>query len=317
VDYPPVLKGPEHAAFARSVLDGLTAERKYIEARWLYDAVGAKLFEAITNLDHYYVSRTETALIETHADAIADALGEGVAIVEPGSGEAVKVRPILAALGARAAAYIPVDIAAEQLAGVTAELTALYPELAVNGITADFFHPFAMDKPDNAVLFFPGSTIGNMLPENAVALLENFHASTGAKRFLIGFDLIKDRRTLIDAYDDPTGVSGAFAKNVLQRINRELGADFDLRAFDYDARFNEETSAVEMGLVARRRQSVRLAGTTISLEAGETIHTEDSRKYTLKSFEALAARAGLHPVRSWTDETMPFALMLLDHAADT
>ncbi len=312
MDFPPVLKGQAHAAFERSVLAGLTARPKAIEPRWLYDAVGAKLFEAITNLDHYYVSRTETMLIETNAGAIADALGDGVAIVEPGSGEAIKVRPILAALGSRAAAYIPVDIAAEQLESVAAALAALYPELTVTGLVADFFQPFEMDKPDNAVVFFPGSTIGNMPPERGVALLRNLRQSTGAGRFLIGFDLVKDRRVLIDAYDDPAGVTAAFAKNVLQRINRELDADFDLRAFDYEARFNEAKRAVEMRLVAREAQAVRVAGRPIAIAAGEAIHTEDSHKYTLESFADLARAADLAPMATWTDEATPFALMLLE-----
>lgn len=312
MDFPPILKGPEHAAFSRSILAGLTASPKTIEPRWLYDAVGAKLFEAITNLDHYYVSRTETALIETNAESIADALGEGVTIVEPGSGEAVKVRPILAALGDRAAAYIPIDIAAEQLEDVAGSLAALYPDLAVRSIVADFFQPFTMEKPDNAVVFFPGSTIGNMVPERAVELLSTLREATGAARFLIGFDLVKDRRTLLDAYDDPAGVTAAFAKNVLQRINRELLADFDLRAFDFDARFNEETKAIEMRLVARHAHTVEVAGRPIQFAAGETIHTEDSRKYTPESFQALAAKAGLSAVETWVDKEFPFALMLFD-----
>jgi dimethylhistidine N-methyltransferase len=306
--------GSGHDAFLRDVLDGLSGSPKHIQPRWLYDAVGAKLFEAITNLDHYYPTRTEMALVESAADDIADALGEGVTIVEPGSGEALKVRPLLAALGERAMGYVPIDIAADQLASVAAEMAGLYPDLTVSPVAADFFRPFVMPPVENAVVFFPGSTIGNMSPERGQDLLRTLRAASGAGRFLIGFDLVKDRRVLVEAYDDPAGVTAAFEMNVLQRINRELGGDFDLRRFSYEARFDEETSAVEMELVSLQEQTVTVAGRSFRFDAGERLHTETSRKYTLDAFAAFAAGAGLEAVRTWTDEKDYFALMLLDAA---
>ena len=312
---PPTIATPHEVAFARSVLAGLGSSPKSLEARWLYDAVGAKLFEAITKLDHYYLTRTEASLIEAHAGDIADALGTGVTIVEPGSGEAVKVRPILEALGKRAAGYVPIDIAADQLAEVTRELTALYPGLAVTGIAADFFRPFTMERPDNAVIFFPGSTVGNMEPDAAIAFFRRLMDATGARRFLIGFDLVKDPAVLEAAYDDPAGVTAAFEKNVLQRINRELFGTFDLSKFDYRAEFNRETASVEMRLISREAQTVEVAGNAIRFDRGETIRTEESRKYTVERFADFARGADLAPVATWTDDKGYYAVMLLETAS--
>jgi dimethylhistidine N-methyltransferase len=314
MDLPASLTGSEHEAFARDVLAGLGTNPKRIEPRWLYDAVGAKLFEAVTKLDHYYPARTEMALLEEAAADIADWLGTGVTIVEPGSGEAVKVRPLLAALGDGARGYVPIDIAADQLDAVAAEMAALYPALNVDPVAADFFRPFAMPRVENAVVFFPGSTIGNMTEDGGVDLLKTLRSASGAGRFLVGFDLVKDRKVLEDAYDDPAGVTAAFEKNLLQRINRELGGDFDLRRFGYRARFDETTSAVEMELVALEPQTVSVAGRTFTFEEGETLHTEQSRKYTLDGFAAVARRAGLREVTTWTDEREYFAIMLLEAA---
>ncbi len=311
MDYAPVLKGAEHAEFARSVLDGLTATPKTLQGRWLYDGVGAKLFEAITKLDHYYPTRTEMAILEANAGEIADALGDGVTIVEPGAGEAVKVRPLLAALGDRAAGYIPIDIADEQLHAVAGEMAALYPGLKVEGIAANFFAPFDMEKPERAVIFFPGSTVGNMSIEDGQALMRSLRKMTGADRFLIGFDLVKDRKVLLEAYDDPAGITAAFKKNILQRINRELDADFDVTKFTHEARFNEETQTVEMLLRTDEAMTVTVAGREITFEAGEAVGTSDSRKYTLESFADFARGAGLSPVKSWTDPANHFAVMLL------
>ncbi|MEM7694587.1 MAG: L-histidine N(alpha)-methyltransferase [Pseudomonadota bacterium] len=299
-------------ALYRSIVNGLSQTPKYMEPRWLYDGVGAKLFEAITKLDHYYLTRTESAILAENAPSIAGALGEGVTIVEPGSGEALKVRPLLEALGENASAYVPIDIAAEQLRAVEEEMSALYPKLKVEGVAADFFAPFAMPRVDNGVVFFPGSTIGNMRPADGVAFLTRICDKSGATRVLIGYDLVKDRPTMVEAYDDPAGITAAFKKNILQRLNRELGADFDVRAFRHTARFNEETLAIEMRLQAMGTQTVTIGAHTFTFEDGEYIHTEDSRKYTLETFAAFAAGAGLSPVRTWSDPDDYFAVTLLE-----
>ncbi|XWN31840.1 MAG: L-histidine N(alpha)-methyltransferase [Devosia sp.] len=299
-------------AFAHSVLDGLKADQKTLEPRWFYDATGARLFEAITEVDHYYLTRTELGLLRASAKDVANALGDGVAIVEPGSGEGQKVRPLLDAMGTAVSSYVPIDIAADQLQRLTAELTGLYPDLTVSPVATDFFKPFEMPPVDKAVVFFPGSTIGNMAPDGAVAFLTSMRAATGAERFLIGFDLVKDEAVLIDAYDDPVGVTAAFNKNILQRINRELGGTFDLRKFDHEAVFNRDASRIEMHLVARGAQEVTVAGRSITFDDGETIHTENSHKYTRETFAALAAKAGLTEAKTWSDRHNYFALMLLE-----
>lgn len=315
MDLPPLAVAPQHEPFARSVLAGLSTTPKTLEPRWLYDTVGAKLFEAITQLDHYYVTRTELALIESAALDIADELGTGVGLVEPGSGEALKVRPLLAALGTRAARYVPVDIARHQLEAVAAEMAALYPGLHVEPVAADFLRPFALPPIDNAVVFFPGSTIGNMAPQAAVALLRRLLDGAGARRLLVGFDLIKERKVMLEAYDDPAGVTAAFTRNILQRINRELGGTFDLSRFAYRCRFDEASSAIEMALVSQGRQSVSVAGHPVVFADGEAVRTEESRKFTVAGFAELARGAGLEAVRTWTDEREWFALMLLERTA--
>lgn len=312
MDLPKPVISSEHEPFARSVLAGLSRARKAVEPRWLYDEVGAKLFEAITKLDHYYPARTETALLEDAADDIADALGDNVAIVEPGSGEALKVRPLLGALAGRVRQYVPIDIAEAQLDSVAREMAALYPGLAVTPVAADFFQPFKTPPVDNAVVFFPGSTVGNMPPDEATQFLARLKSATGARRALIGFDLQKPWPILRDAYDDPAGVTSAFMKNVLQRMNRELGATFDLSAFGYRVRWNEEVAAVDMNLVARHAHSVSVAGQTFALGAGEEIHTEYSRKYTPERIAALTAGAGFKPVKTWTDDRAYFAVVLFE-----
>ena len=297
--------------FARSILDGLKRTPKYTEPRWLYDAVGAKLFEAICELDTYYVTRVEMSILNAHAADIADALGEGVSIVEPGSGAALKVRPILDALGPRAKAYVPIDIAAGQLAATAAELGKRYPHLTVSPVATNFFAPFTMPPVDNGVVFFPGSTIGNMPRESGAEFLNRMLDRSGATRLLIGFDLVKDKAVLELAYDDPAGVTRAFKMNVLHRINRELGADIDLRTFEFESLYNETSQAIEMYLTSKIGQSVHIAGETIAFAANERISTEDSRKYTLESFSDFAAACGLKPVQSWLDDDQYFALMLL------
>ncbi|WP_420391409.1 L-histidine N(alpha)-methyltransferase [Acuticoccus sp.] len=314
MDLPTGLQGSRHEAFARSVLMTLAQPQKSVEPRWLYDAVGAKLFEAVSQSDHYYPTRTELALLDEAAAEIADALGEGVTIVEPGSGEALKVRTLLSALGARARGYVPIDIAAEQLERVAAAVGKAYPQLVVTPVEADFFRPFTMPRVDGPVVFFPGSTIGNMSEADGRAFLRSILDSAGADRLLVGFDLLKDPDALLAAYDDPVGISAAFAKNVLQRMNRELGATFDLSRWAYRASFDAPSSSIVMELVAQEDTMVVVAGRSFAIRGGETIHTEDSRKYTAESFAGFARGAGLAPLRTWTDAEDAFAVMLLQRA---
>ena len=306
--------GTVDADFRAAVLEGLTAERKWLSPRFLYDRVGAKLFEAITLVDDYYPTRTERELIEASAAEIANALGDAVVLVEPGSGDGQKARLLLDALGPRAAAYVPIDIAADQLAAVAADTAARYPGLAVEPVAADFTGPLRLPRvadAGNVAIFFPGSTIGNMEPAEAAAFLARIRTGTGAGTLVIGVDLEKDRAILERAYDDPADVTAAFDKNLLQRINRELDGTFDLSRFRHAARYDERLKRVEMHLVSLVEQTVFVAGEPIAFAAGETIHTESSYKYSVEAFAALAARAGWRPSRTFVDARRLFALHLM------
>jgi dimethylhistidine N-methyltransferase len=302
------------AAFARDVVAGLTAERKMLRAKYFYDEEGSRLFEEITRLPEYYPTRTEIGILETNGRAIAQLIPAGGALVEFGSGSSVKIRTILRALD-KLAVYVPVDISADFLAGEAADLQRDFPNIRVLPVAADFTRPFrlptaAANRP--RVGFFPGSTIGNFEPGEA----ENFLRHAGRilgndAHFIVGVDLLKDPRVLHAAYNDAAGVTARFNLNLLARINRELGARFDLDAFDHCALFDEKRSRIEMHLVSRTRQRVSICGRKVEFEPGETIHTECSYKYTLSSFGALARRAGWTPVQSWTDERNYFSVHVL------
>lgn len=300
--------------FRACVLEGLSAERKWLSPRFLYDRVGAKLFEAITLLDDYYPTRTEMELLAASAGDIAEALGEGVVLIEPGSGDGVKGRLMLDGLGGRVATYVPIDIAAAQLAEVASAIEAAYPGLSVVPVAADFTKPIDLPpaaRGDNEALFFPGSTIGNMEPEEAVAFLARLRESTGAHSLVIGVDLEKDPAILERAYDDPAGVTAAFNMNLLQRINRELAGTFDLGRFRHMARYDEAIGRIEMHLVSTCAQTAEAAGRQFVFAEGETIHTESSYKYSVEAFRALAARAGWHADRTYVDAGHLFSLHLL------
>jgi dimethylhistidine N-methyltransferase len=302
------------AAFARDVVVGLTAPRKTLRAKYFYDEEGSRLFEEITRLPEYYPTRTELGILETNGRAIASLIPAGGALVEFGSGSSVKIRTILRALD-KLAVYVPVDISGDFIAAEAVALQHDFPRLRVLPVQADFTRPFALplaaqDRP--RVGFFPGSTIGNFEPPEAESFLRHAARILGVgAHFIVGVDLIKDADVLHAAYNDEAGVTARFNLNLLARINRELGADFDLDNFDHNAVFNEDRSRVEMHLVSRRRQRISVCGRKVQFEAGETIHTECSYKYTPSSFGALARRAGWTPVRCWTDERRYFSVHAL------
>lgn len=302
------------AAFARDVIAGLAAERKALRPKYFYDEEGSRLFEEITRVPEYYPTRTELDILEKNGAAIASLIPAGGALVEFGAGSSVKIRTVLRALD-KLAVYVPVDISAEFLAGEAAELQKDFPRLQVLPVAADFTRPFVLPKAAQArprVGFFPGSTIGNFEPHEAESFLVHAARILGpGAHFIVGVDLIKDAGVLHAAYNDAAGVTARFNLNLLSRINRELGADFDLDAFEHCAVFNDKRNRVEMHLVSRVRQRVSLCGRRFHFEAGETIHTECSYKYTLSSFGALARRAGWTPVRAWTDERDYFSVHAL------
>jgi dimethylhistidine N-methyltransferase len=302
------------SAFARDVIEGLTARPKRLSPKYFYDETGSRLFEEITALPEYYPTRCELAILSAHAADMARLLPPKTVLIEFGSGSSTKARLMLAAAPA-IAAYVPVDIAAEWLSAEADQLRRDYPRLAVLPVAADITKPFRVPQSLNGLArsgFFPGSTIGNFELHQACAFLQNAARILGEGAILIvGFDLVKDAKTLTAAYNDAAGVTARFNLNLLARINRELGADFDLTAFCHQAFYNRERQRIEMHLASRRRQQVNVCGRMIEFRAGETIHTENSYKYTVESFGALARGCGWTPVEAWTDADGYFSVQAL------
>jgi L-histidine Nalpha-methyltransferase len=290
--------------FAADVLAGLRAKPKAIAPKYFYDLAGSALFDRITQLPEYYPTRCEISILQNNAPAIASMFPPGSALIEFGSGSSRKARILLSA-AASVDAYVPVDISGDFLQQDLVQLKRDLPHLTVYPLVEDFTKPFAF-PPALACLprvgFFPGSTIGNFEPEEARGLLRHIGAMLGPGALLVvGIDLVKDDDTLFRAYNDAEGVTAKFNLNLLTRINRELGGDFDLAAFHHRAFFNRARSRIEMHLESGRRQRVHIKGVTIDFDAGETIHTENSYKYTVDSFQAVARGAGWSPVRVFTD----------------
>jgi len=291
-------------AFATAVLAGLSKRQKMLPCEFFYDARGSELFEAITALPEYYPTRTETAILTQYAPEIAAGTPPGAVLVEFGSGSSVKTEILLRALKGLSA-YVPVDVSSSALALARDRLIRRFPDLRVHGVEGDFRAGLALPvelagKP--RLGFFPGSTIGNFTPIKAARLLQVFARNLGhGARLIIGVDLLKDEGRLVSAYDDAAGVTAAFNLNLLERANRELGADFDLASFAHKAIFNRSLGRIEMHLVSRTRQSVSLLGRSFDFVPGETIHTENSHKYTVAGFHNLTGGAGWIPTRVWTD----------------
>jgi len=292
------------SSFAADVMAGLTAKPKSLPPKYFYDAAGSVLFERITQLPEYYPTRCELAILRDNAPAIASLFPQNCALIEFGAGSSKKARILLGA-AATIEAYIPVDISGDFLQQDAALLRRDFPRLAVHPVIADFTKNFAI-PPSLANLprvgFFPGSTIGNFERHEAAAFLRHAGDVLGpAAVLVIGVDLVKDVAVLCPAYNDAEGVTAKFNLNLLARINRELGADFDLSTFEHHACYNREQSRIEMHLASTKRQKVRVNGKTINFRAGETIHTENSYKYTLEAFEALARGSGWSPGKVWSD----------------
>ena len=297
--------------FLSDVLEGLSRPDKSLPCKYFYDAEGSALFDAICTLDEYYPTRTETALLHARAEEIAGLAGRGATLVELGSGSSVKVRILLDALDAPAM-YVPVDISRDHLIAAAARLAGDYPAVTVVPVAADYVRGFALPRgvaPERTMAFFPGSTIGNFRPAEAMTFLNGLGRRLGSgARLLIGVDLRKDPAVLEAAYDDARGVTAAFNMNLLARINRELDGTFDLERFAHVARYDTVRGRIEMHLRSLDDQTVRIAGHPIRFARGETIHTENSYKYSVPGFRRLAARAGWRTERSWTDERSLFSL---------
>jgi dimethylhistidine N-methyltransferase len=304
---------PQTSEFARDVIAGLSQKPKILWAKYFYDDQGSALFEHITTLPEYYPTRTELGILDERAGEIAQLIPAGAALIEFGSGSTVKARIVLRA--AAVAAYVPVDISAGFLNSEATRLKRDLPHLRILQVAADFTKPFELPAAISSrarVGFFPGSTIGNFEPSQAAKFLRHAARLLGpSAHFIVGVDLVKDEAVLNAAYNDAAGVTAAFNLNLLRRINRELGADFDLDRFCHKAFYNRAQHRIEMHLESRVAQKVLLFDRVISFEAGETIHTESSYKYTVDSFQALAADAGWSPVAVWTDPKRYFSVHAL------
>jgi len=301
-------------AFKADVLLGLAAPQKAVPARWLYDRRGSELFEEITRLPEYYPTRVETKLLDTIAPEVATEVSRGAAVVEFGSGSSAKTPLLLRAI--TPGAYVPIDISGDFLRRSAAELGRDMPSLPVLPVEADFTHPLQLPPSISSLRklgFFPGSTIGNLVPETAVNLLRSFRTTLGAgSQLLIGMDRLKDPDVLVRAYDDAAGVTAAFNCNLLHRINAELNGDVPVEAFRHRALWNEALSRVEMHLEARRALSFEVAGRRFAMSKGETMHTENSHKYGPRDARLLLRASGWTVRREWTDEADQFAILLAE-----
>jgi len=306
---------PATGGFLEDVLAGLAKPQKELPPKYFYDARGSELFEAICELPEYYLTRTETGIMRDRAADMARQLGAGCALIEFGSGSGRKTRILIEA--AAPAAYLAIDIARDQLEATAAELARDFPALKVTAICADYSRPITLPQlaaPESLrrVIYFPGSTIGNLTPAEARVFLRNARGLAGAGGgLLIGVDLKKDTALLNAAYNDTRGVTAEFNLNLLARINRELGAAFDLSAFRHFAYYNEALGRIEMHLVSTKAQSVTIGGGVFRFRLDETIHTENSYKYSIPEFQELGRGAGFTPVECWTDPERLFAVHYL------
>jgi L-histidine Nalpha-methyltransferase len=305
----------EASSFLDDVLRGLSAAPKVLPPKHFYDAEGSLLFERICALPEYYPTRTEMAIMREHVPEIVGLLGSDIELIELGSGASVKTRLLIEQ--GRPALYVPIEISDAALRVASVELATRFPWLHICAVRADFSRPLRMPKFTGVpvklkVVYFPGSTIGNFTPEDAVTLLRNVRelAGTGG-RLLIGVDLKKDRLVLEAAYDDAEGVTAEFNLNLLARINRDLGGDFQVKRFRHKAFYDEHQGRIEMHLESMYSQFANVAGQRFDFGPGETIHTENSYKYTVPEFQALARRARFEPQHVWTDARNLFSVHLM------
>lgn len=312
---PHVDDAPGRAEFRADVWSGLGADPKTLPCKYLYDERGSHLFEEICELPEYYPTRTEIGILENHVEEMADRLGERCLLLEFGSGSSRKTQLLLDRLE-DPAAYVPLDISRDHLLAAAEDLRRRYPEVPVLPVCADYTSeirlPSAAAGAPRKAMFFPGSTLGNFQPEAAREFLARIARLLGpGGRMLIGIDLKKEPEVLKRAYDDAAGVTAAFNRNILHRINRELGGTFDPETFDHRARWNEAEGRVEMHLRSDRPQTADVAGRTFRFAEGETIWTESSYKFSREGFAALARDAGYGVERVWTDDEGLFSVQML------
>ena len=299
--------------FLRDVVEGMRKAEKHLPCKYFYDQRGCELFDRICELDEYYLTRTELSIMREHAAEMSACLGPNIVLIEYGSGRGVKTRLLLGHLR-EPTAYVPVDIAQQHLQQSVNSLAEQFPTLPIYAVCEDFSRSFSLPNEVQQVtprfVYFPGSTMGNFSPKGTARLLSQIAHQCGRNGGLvIGLDLQKDKAVLEAAYDDPSGVTAQFNLNLLGRINNELGADFDLGKFRHRAIYNETAKRIEMHVVSLVRQAVHIRDHIFELHADETICTEYSYKYELRTFDDLAREAGLRRERLWTDEREYFAVV--------
>ncbi|WP_244099865.1 L-histidine N(alpha)-methyltransferase [Burkholderia ambifaria] len=304
--------------FGRDVLEGLSRPVKSLPPKYFYDAQGSALFEAICATPEYYPTRMETALLAEIAAQLASEIPDGATLVEFGSGASKKTRIILDT-ARQIRAYIPIDISPAALEQARQRIVAAYPALDVRPVAGDFTRDMVlpgMRTSDSLIGFFPGSTIGNFEPNEAIAFLRTGKKLLGNRaKLIVGVDMVKDTPTLLSAYNDAQGVTARFNLNLLTRINRELGGNFEPDAFAHSAIWNDDLNRIEMHLVSQTHQTIRVWSHDIGFRAGERIHTENSHKYTPDSFESLARSAGWVVAHSWVSAAPRFGVFLLEAEA--
>lgn len=303
---------PTVESFADAVVAGLSKPQKTVPAKFFYDARGAKLFEEICTLPEYYPTRTEMGILAHAAPAIAEASGPGCDLVEFGSGSAKKVGLLLAAM-AKPAAYVAIDISRDALLAGAETVAGAHPKVAVSAVCADYTKPMRLPDLNGGarVGFFPGSTIGNFTPEEGAGFLKSAAETLSGGLMVVGVDLKKEKRVLDAAYNDQKGVTARFNLNLLRRMNAEIGGTFDLARFRHRAFYDHSKGRIEMHLESLKPHDVKVAGRTFAFDSGETVHTENSYKYTVDEFKDFARAQGYEPLAVWTDLSMLFSVHLL------
>ena len=300
--------------FLNEVQIGLGKKNKKLNSKWFYDYQGSKLFEQITSLDEYYPTRTERKILSTYKNEIANEIGSNAIIIEPGAGDIKKIGIFLNSLN-KPKKYIPLDISEEYIKKISPNFKIKFPNIPIDPKGYDFTSsmklPFKISSSENIIIFFPGSTLGNFEKKEAVQFLKLLKSKFKAKKIIIGVDLIKDIKTLISAYDDKKGITAKFNKNILKRINTELDGDINLGLYKHIAVFNKSKKRIEMRLKSIKNNTINIRGSKFVIKKNEEIHTENSHKYSIRSFKNLVNEAGWKISTTWVDDNKLFSVHCL------
>lgn len=300
--------------FLNEVQIGLGKKNKKLNSKWFYDYQGSKLFEQITSLDEYYPTRTERKILSTYKNEIANEIGSNAIIIEPGAGDIKKIGIFLNSLN-KPKKYIPLDISEEYIKKISPNFKKKFPNIPIDPKGYDFTSsmklPFKISSSENIIIFFPGSTLGNFEKKEAVQFLKLLKSKFKAKKIIIGVDLIKDIKTLISAYDDKKGITAKFNKNILKRINTELDGDINLGLYKHIAVFNKSKKRIEMRLKSIKNNTINIRGSKFVIKKNEEIHSENSHKYSLRSFKNLVNEAGWKISTTWVDDKKLFSVHCL------